>query len=107
MHDQSTEMVNGIKAYLQVHFPGVEFMATNDVKTKSVLLQAGGQPRYRLLVSQRFLKADDGVAKSLWRLDEWALATALRDARSKLVTLATTGLHVVERAQWPASAVRR
>ena len=107
MHDQSTETVNGIKAYLQIHFPGVEFIATNDVKAKSVLLHAGGQPRYRLLVSQQFLQADDGVAKALCRLDEWGVATALRDARNKLVTLATTGLHVVERAQWPASSVRR
>ena len=61
MHDQSTEMVNGIRAYLQVHFPGVEFIATDDVKKKSLLLHAGGQPRYRLLVSQRFLQADEGV----------------------------------------------
>ena len=107
MHDQSTEMVNGIRAYLQVHFPGVEFIATDDVKKKSLLLHAGGQPRYRLLVSQRFLQADEGVAKSLCRLDEWDLARAIRESRNKLVMLATTGLEIVERAQWPPSFLRR
>ena len=106
MHDQSAEMVNGIKAYLRAHFPDIEFTATDDVKTKSVLLHAGGQPRYRLQVSERFLQADDGVAKSLWRLDEWNLATALREAKSKLVTLATTGLHIIERPRGPSPSWR-
>lgn len=107
MHDPSAEMVNGIKAYLRAHFPDIEFTATDDVKTKSVLLHAAGPPRYRLQVSDRFLQADEGVAKCLWRLDEWDVAAALRDAKSKLVTLATTGLHVVERARWQASQSRR
>ena len=99
MHDQSTEMVNGVKAYLRAHFPDVEFTATNDVKTKSMLFHGNGQPRYRLQISERFLRAEDGVVKSLFRLEEWNLATVLRDARTKLVTLATTGVHITVRAR--------
>ena len=107
MDDQSTEMVNGVKAYLRVHFPDVEFTTTGDVKTKSVMFHGGGAPRYRLQISERFLRAEDGVVKSLVRLDEWDLATVLREAKSKLVTLATTGVHISERARWSATALRR
>ena len=107
MRHEHTEMLNGITAYLRVHFPDVAFTSTDDVKTKSVVFHGDGRPRYRLQISERFLNGEDGVIKSLTRLDEWDLAAVLREAKSKLVTLATTGVHISERARWSATAMRR
>jgi hypothetical protein len=92
-YDTNAPIITGIRAYLRAHFPDVEFTAKDDAKTHSVILQADGRPRYRLEVTERFLNGDDGTSKSLGRLQEWNVAAALRDAKSKLVTLATTGLH--------------
>jgi hypothetical protein len=91
--DNTSEILTGIMAYLRAHFPDVEFSSSVDEKTRSVILQADGRPRYRLSVTQRFLDGEDGVTKSLDRLREWNVAVELREAKSKLVTLATTGLH--------------
>ena len=104
--DTSAEILTGIKAYLGTHFPDVEFTATGDAKTRSVVLHGDGRPQYRLEVTERFLEAEDGVAKSLGRLHEWEVAKVLREARSKLVTLATTGLHTSTR-HWAAPPPRR
>jgi len=101
------EMLTGIRAYLGTHFPGTEFTARTDPKTHSVVLHGNGRPHYRLEVTERFLGADDGVAKSLGRLHEWEVAKVLREARSKLVTLATTGLHTSGRHTWTAAPTRR
>ena len=101
MRHESTDTLNGIRAYLLVHFPDVEFTASDDVKTSSVLLLGSGTPRYRLQISEQFLQAKEGVVKTLVRLDEWDVATVLRGARNKLVTLATTGVHTTERVRWP------
>ena len=100
---RSAEILSGIKAYLGTHFPDVEFTDQDDPKTDSVVLHADGRPRYRLEVTKRFLEAEEGVAKSLGRLQEWELANVLRAARSKLVTLATTGVHTTVRHQWPGA----
>ena len=98
MHnDPNAEILTGIKAYLRKHFPDVEFTAKDDEKTNSVILQGDGRPRYRLEVTERFLDGKDGAAKSLEWLQQWDVAKALREARSKLVTLATTGLHTKTR----------
>ena len=107
MRGEYIGILTGIKAYLRMHFPEVEFTIVNDAKAKSVVLCGDGRPRYRLAVTERFLDAEDGVDKSLSRLDQWETAKVLREARSKLVTLATTGLHTTERYPWPASSVRR
>lgn len=101
------EILIGIKAYLGSHFPDVEFTAQDDPKTHSVVLHSDGRPHYRLEVTERFLEADGGVAKCLGRLHEWEVAKALREARSKLVTLATTGLHTAGRHPWAAAPPRR
>jgi hypothetical protein len=101
------EILTGIKAYLRTHFPDIEFTVKDDPKTHSVVLHSDGRPHYRLEVTERFLDADDGVAKSLGRLHEWEVAKVLRDARSKLVTLATTGLHTAGRHLWTAAPTRR
>jgi hypothetical protein len=92
-HDTNGQVISGIRAYLRTHFPDVEFTARNDDKTHSVILHADRSPRYRLEVTARFLDCHDGIPKSLARLQEWNVAGALRDAKAKLVTLATTGLH--------------
>jgi hypothetical protein len=105
--DTSAEILTGIKAYLGTHFPDVEFTAKGDPKTHSVVLHGDGRPQYRLEVTERFLEAEDGVAKSLGRLNEWEVAKVLREARSKLVTLATTGLHTSARHAWAAPPRRR
>jgi hypothetical protein len=108
MHrDTSDEILTGIRAYLGAHFPGVEFTAKDDPRAHSVVLHGNGRPRYRLEITERFLKGDDGVAKSLGRLQEWDVAQVLRDAGSKLVTLATTGLHTDARHPWAAPRPRR
>jgi hypothetical protein len=101
------EILTGIKAYLGTHFPDIEFTAKDDPKTRSVVLHGDGRPHYRLEITERFLGADDGVAKSLGRLHEWDVAKVLREARSKLVTLATTGLHTTDRHTWAAAPTRR
>jgi hypothetical protein len=101
------EILTGIKAYLATHFPSIAFTAKDDPKTHSVVLHGDGRPHYRLEVTERFLDADEGVAKCLGRLHEWEVAKALRDARSKLVTLATTGLHTAGRHLWTAAPPRR
>ena len=105
--DESGEVLTGIKAYLRTHFPGVEFTSRDDPKTNSVILQGDGRPRYSHEDTQRFQDAEDGAAKSLGRLDEWEVAKVLREARSKLVTLATTGLHTSVPRHWPAPSSRR
>jgi hypothetical protein len=92
-HDTNAQIISGIRTYLRTHFPDVEFTARSDAKTHSVILHADGRPRYRLEVTERFLDCDDGLPKSLGRLQEWNVAGALREAKAKLVTLATTGLH--------------
>jgi len=107
MCHESIEMVTGIKAYLRVHFPDVEFAAIDDAKTTSVLFRGDGTSRYRLSITDRFIKAEDGVARSLRRLDEWELAKVLREAKGKLVTLATTGVHTSTGRQWPPSVALR
>lgn len=99
MHDdRSAEILSGIKAYLRKHFPDVEFTAKDDAKTNSVILCGDERPRYRLEVTERFLDGKDGAAKSLEWVEQWNVAEALRQARSKLVTLATTGLHTKTRS---------
>jgi hypothetical protein len=108
MCNENTAMVTGVQEYLRVHFPDVEFAAIDDTKTTNVLFRADGVSRYRLSITDRFMKAEDGVARSLRRLDEWELAKTLRDAKGKLVTLATTGVHTSTSRQWPtAVALRR
>lgn len=106
-HDTKSEILTGIKAYLRTHFPDVEFTAEDDPKTSSVILHAEGRPKYRLEVTQRFLDGDDGAAKPLRRLQEWNVAETLRDARTKLVTLATTGLHTSDSRRWVPRPPRR
>jgi hypothetical protein len=106
-HDTNLQVINGIQAYLRSHFPDVEFTAKNDAKTHSVILHADGRPRYRLEVTARFLDCDDGMAKSLGRLEEWNVAGALRDAKAKLVTLATTGLHTSDPRHFVRGPARR
>jgi hypothetical protein len=91
--DTNAHVIGGIRTYLRTHFPDVEFTARDDAKTNSVILQAVGHPRYRLEITERFLDSDGGIEKSLGRLQEWNVAEALRIAKTKLVTLATTGLH--------------
>jgi hypothetical protein len=105
--DTSVEILTGIKAYLGTHFPDTEFTVTHDPKTRSVVLHADGRPQYRLEVTERFLHAEGGVASSLNRLREWDVASVLREAKSKLVTLATTGLHTAARYPWAAPPARR
>ena len=92
-HALNEEILSGIKAYLRQHFPDVEFTAKGDPKTDSVILQGNGRPRYRLEITERFLDGEEGAVKSLEQVQQWTVAEALREARSKLVTLATTGLH--------------
>lgn len=101
------EILSGIKAYLERHFPGTEFTARVDAKTRNVVLHSDGRPHYRLEVTERFLDGDEGVAKCLGRLHEWEVAKVLGEARSKLVTLATTGLHTAGRHPWAAAPTRR
>ena len=98
-YDTNAPIITGIRAYLRAHFPDVEFTAKDDAKTHNVILQADGRPRYRLEVTGRFLDGEVGATKSLERLQEWNVATTLREAKSKLVTLATTGLHTSEPRQ--------
>jgi hypothetical protein len=105
--DTSTEILTGIKAYLGIHFPDIEFTARRDPKTHSIVLLGDGRPQYRLEVTERFLDAEEGVAKCLGRLQEWEVAKVLREARSKLVTLATTGMHTTARHPWAAAPPRR
>ena len=94
MHDRpGTDILAGIKAYLKEHFPDVEFNARDDVKTKSVFLEAEGRPRYRLEVTARFLAGAEGATKSLAWVHDWNVANVLREAGNNIVTLATTGLH--------------
>ncbi len=106
-HDTNAQVISGIRTYLRTHFPGVEFSAKNDAKTRSVILHADGRPRYRLEVTERFLHCDDGVPKSLGRLEEWNVAGALRDAGAKLVTVATTGLHTSDPRHYAPRPPRR
>ena len=105
--DNSAEILTGIKTYLGAHFPGTEFTTTHDPKTRSVVFHGAGRPQYRLEVTERFLDAEHGVAQSLDRLREWDVATVLREAKSKLVTLATTGLHTAARYPWAVPPARR
>jgi hypothetical protein len=108
MHgDAHADILTGIKAYLRTHFPDVEFNVKEDAKSNSVILEAGGRPRYRLEVTERFLDGQEGAAKSLEWLQQWGVAAALREARTKLVTLATTGLHISVRPQWGGRPPRR
>jgi hypothetical protein len=108
MHgDAHADILNGIKAYLRTHFPDVEFSVKDDPKGDNVILEAGGRPRYRLAVTGRFLDGEQGAAKSLECVQQWDVAAALREARTKLVTLATTGLHISVRPQWGGRAPRR
>ena len=101
------QIIIGIRTYLRRHFPDVEFTAKDDAKTHSVILQAAGRPRYRLEITERFLNGEDGTFESLGRLQEWNVAEALREARSKLVTLATTGVHISTPHFWAARPARR
>ena len=96
-HDTNAQILSGIKAYLRTHFPDVEFTAKAHADVESVILQGDGRPRYRLEVTGRFLEGELGAAKSLGRLQEWNVAAILREAKNKLVTLATTGVHTSER----------
>jgi hypothetical protein len=105
--DTTAEVLTGIKAYLGTHFPDVEFTVKGDPKTHSILLYGAGRPRYRLEVTERFLEAEEGVARSLGRLHEWEVAKVLREAGSKLVTLATTGLGTTGRHPWVPPPPRR
>ena len=98
-HDTNAQILTGIKAYLRTHFPDVEFTAKDHATAESVIFQGDGHPRYRLEVTGRFLEGEVGAAKSLGRLQEWNVAAILREAKSKLVTLATTGVHTNERGQ--------
>jgi hypothetical protein len=107
MHHENTEMLTGITAYLRSHFPEVEFTIVDDVKAKHVVFRGDGPLRYRLEITDRFLKGEDGVATSLSQLDKWEVAKALREAKGKPVTLATTGLHTKLSRQWPPSLARR
>jgi hypothetical protein len=104
--DTSTAILTGIRAYLGTHFPDVAFTAQDNPKTHSVVLHGEGKPPYRLEITARFLEAEVGVVKSLGRLQEWEVAKVLREARSKLVTLATTGLHTTDH-RWASPARRR
>ena len=104
MHEQ---IISGIRTYLETKFPGVEFAASNDVKRHSVILSAAGRPRYRLEITARFLSGDEGVQTSLKHLHEWDVAEALRGAKNKLVTLATTGLHTSNPRQYAVAPRRR
>ena len=106
-HDTNAQIISGIRTYLRIHFPDVEFTPSNDATTHSVTLHADGRPRYRLEVTERFLDCDDGITKSLGRLQEWNVAGALRDARTKLVTLATTGLHTSDPRHYLPGPSRR
>ena len=101
------EILAGIQAYLQTHFPDVRFTVKRDPDRKRLLLEGDGRPRYRLEVTNRFLAGEEGTEKSLQRVEQWDLAAALRTARSKLVTLATTGLHTEVRPQWAPQSARR
>jgi hypothetical protein len=106
-HDTRAEILTGILAYLRTHFPDVAFTAKDDAKTHAIILQADGRPRYRLEITEQFLDGDEGTMKSLGRLQQWSVAETLREARSKLVTLATTGLHTNDPRQWLVRPPRR
>jgi hypothetical protein len=105
--DPPTDIIKGIQAYLQTHFPTVQFSVKPDPDHKRVLLESGERPRYRLEVTDRFLAAEEGTAKSLQRVQEWDLAGVLRAAGTKRVTLATTGLHTEVRPHWRPPSPRR
>jgi hypothetical protein len=105
--DAQAAILTGIRAYLRTHFPDVEFHVKENAKSNNVILEAGGRPRYRLEVTERFLDGQEGAAKSLERVQQWDVAAALREARTKLVTLATTGLHISVRPQWGGGPTRR
>jgi hypothetical protein len=105
--DAHADILNGIQAYLRTHFPDVEFNVKAAAKGNGVILEAGGRPRYRLEVTERFLNGEHGAANSLAWVQQWDVAAALREARTKLVTLATTGLHISVRPQWGGRSARR
>jgi hypothetical protein len=108
MHGNAhADILNGIQAYLRNHFPDVEFNVKAPAKGNGVILEAGGRPRYRLEVTEQFLNGEHGAANSLAWLGQWDVAAALREARTKLVTLATTGLHISVRPQWGGRQARR
>jgi hypothetical protein len=104
--DTSAAILRGIRAYLWTHFPDVAFTAQDNDKTRSVVFHADGKPPYRLEITERFLEAEIGVARTLARLQEWEVAKVLREAKSKLVTVATTGLHTSDH-RWALPARRR
>jgi hypothetical protein len=92
--DASTDIVEGILAYLREHFPDSEFTeyASPDLTGNTLLQTRDGQ--YRLAVTETFLDGDDGAATPLRWIREWNLARELRAAKGRLVTVRTDGLRV-------------
>ena len=88
------EILAGIRTYLHDHFPDVEFTEDVEVTTGNVIFH--GRPRnHQVEVTETFLDGDNENAdRSLNHIRVWNLARALREAGSRLVTVATTGLRI-------------